>query len=87
MILKVWDDESGSWIYFDRMERVSIKGRNPLKDGEDVSYAGIYTNLKESFNVATIKRTWGHRTEGECIAIAFLEGYLLGDDGQTIERL
>ena len=87
MILKIYD-EAGGWVYFDRIERISIFSHDPLEEREDRGYAGgIYTNLKEKFKVATINRTWGHRTEGEFVEIAFREGYLLGDDGQTVERL
>ncbi len=87
MILKIWD-ESGCWVYFDRIERISIRGHKALEEDEDQGYAGgIYTTLKKSFKVATMNRTWSHRIEGEFVELAFAEGYLLGDDGQTIERL
>ncbi len=88
MILKVWD-ESGGWVYFDRIERLSMFYHDPLKDGEDHDYeGGIYVKtLKERFKVATINRTWGHCEEGEFVEVVFNEGYLLSDDGQTIERI
>lgn len=87
MVLKIWD-EHGGWVYFDRIERISIFSHKALEEDEDQGYeGGIYTTLKKPFNVATINRTWSHRIEGEFIELAFLEGYLLGDDGQTIERL
>ena len=91
MILKVWD-EGGGWVYFDRVDTISIFPHNALGEGEDQGYpGGIYVKtLKEKFKVATIHRTWHHRTEGELgesMTLAFNEGYLLGDDGQTIERL
>ncbi len=87
MILKVWDNVGG-WVYFDRVERISLFSHKALEKDEDQGYAGgIYTTLKKSFKTATISRTWHYRTEGEFIELAFDEGYLLGDDGQTIERL
>ena len=94
MILKIWD-ESGGWVYFDRVERISIfsKGPNEEPVGKEVPTpdrvygGGVYADLKKKFKVATINRTWGHRAEGEFVEVAFSEGYLLGDDGQTIERL
>ena len=88
MILKVRDEVFGGWVYFDRIERISVVLREPLGEGEDQGYeGGTFTTLKKKFKVATINRTWGHRSEGEFIGLAFYDGYLLGDDGQTIERL
>ena len=85
MILKVWDI-AGGWVYFDHVEKISIFSHDPLEEEEGRDYSGgTYATLKTMFNVATINRTWGHREE--FIDVAFLEGYLLGDDGQTIERL
>ena len=88
MILKIWD-ESGCWVYFDRIERISISRHKALEEDEPTQdYAGgTYTTLDESFNIATINRTWSRHIKGEPIKLAFLDGYLLGDDGQTIERL
>lgn len=34
MILKVWD-EGGGWVYFDRVERISIFPHNALGEDED----------------------------------------------------
>jgi len=93
MILKIRDGDDkggGAWVYFDRIERISVVPHGPLGEGEDQNYGGgTYTTLKKKFKVATMHRTWGHRAEVQFIEedVAFYEGYLLGDDGQMIERL
>jgi len=87
MILKIWSVDGG-WVYFDRIERISIYHKKALSGDDDQGYeGGIYTSLKKPFKVATINRTWSNRIEGEFIELAFGEAYLLGDDGHTIERL
>lgn len=93
MILKIWDSggEIGGWVEFDHVERIGIFYHKALKADEDQGYGGgVYTSLKKPFKVATISRDWTPhigRDHTEYVEMAFSEGYLLGDDGHTIERL
>ena len=94
MILLIRDDrnegDGKGWVYFDRIERLSVFPHGPLDDGEEYGYGGgVYTTLKKKYKIATIHRHWGHQADEQFIEenVAFYEGYMLGDDGQTVERL
>jgi len=93
MILKIWNDDTGGWIYFGSVEKISTWRQGPLSQQK---YKGDYNGgvyikeenmQKEMFIIALLERTQDLNQEVQNIRIAFSEGYLLGDDGKTIERL
>ena len=99
MILKIRDESvdadytEGAWVYFDNIEKISVKCHRKVQDRSEIKATlggGIYAKIDENFLIATIERSARNRRADETwevFQIAFHEGFLLGDNGKTIERL
>ena len=95
MILKIRDtrEDEYAWVYFDNIEKISVRSHPGVDSRSDIDATlggGIYAKTEENFLIATIERSARNRRADETwevFQIAFHEGFLLGDDGKTIERL
>ena len=95
MILKIRDEREDeyAWVFFDNIEKISVKSHPVVENRGEIDATlggGIYAKIEEKFLIATIERSARNRRADETwevFQIAFQEGFLLGDNGKTIERL
>ena len=86
MILKVKQPDTDKWFYYDKVRLFKIRRskRDINEPYEDTQIVLLSKERDPRDCVATADLNF---EDGQCLEVLFIEGYLLNDVGETIERL